>query len=559
MFPINVVNVEATNLGSAAKIVEESDIQYISEATIRELLSFYDFGNSSILDDMLSDFEKTSENMAAERAFEEARIKYLEKYSERKSKTSLRVPYIPQVPDMHMGCEIASLSMMLRKWGIRVSKGSIYRKLQSYRSKWTFNESPSIAYSEIKSYNPHSSRFSIIFPEQMVPIINEILKEKGRDDLIATAIYNYKMSDLDHFVSNYKAPVVIYGGYPIDDHGHVVLYVGNNIIRDPWTPYGSTRYFSRSSLWYAIRNGGYGDNNWHVTGQTYGFTIVKKADYEELKNFSTVKLGSQATKAQILQRKTKIEVSSGKKYKLDELYLVTREDGSVYVGYREKVEGNPTNYVYNPIDDNERFDINQKIESKEKLWEIFPKKLSSAQRKAGLTYEELYTIIEPLMTPKEKAINEDLMALIVGISENALIDGQMNVSAKIEEYVQGRIISEVKYHLNQNVVIPLEKYEIEIQEQELEKKKSTTKKKETEVKTKEVEKKTTKKQTTAKKSKKKTDAETKVVEKTATKKQTTTKKSKKKTDAEIKVVEEKPKKKSATGKQKKKTVGEKKP
>ena len=484
VFPFNMVNIEAKDLGSIVRIsyvetvLEEDSVDYGLADSIRKLLSFYNLYDLVVLEDMAKDLERTKEIAIAESIFEDARIAYNEKYSRSEAKKTLLVPYIPQIPDMHMGCELASSSMMLEKWGISVSKAIILEKLQSYRPQWTFYETPSAAYSEINAYNPHSSKFSIVFPEQMVPVINEILKEQGRRDLVATAIYDFTMNDLDHLVSNYKAPVVIYGGYPIDEHGHVVLYVGNNIVRDPWTPYGSTRHFSRDSLWYAMSNGGNEDDRWHVTGQTYGFVVLRKKDYEELKKFSKIKLGSQTTKAQIAQRKTKVTATKGKKYKLEDLYLITRVDGSVFVGYRRKTYTKPTKFVYLPVEDTEPVSISQKFMSKEKIWEIFPKKLSSSQRKKGLTYDEVYEIIEPLMYTREKSVDEDLGEIIMSISEMKANNIYMNVNFTINEVNQRSIHYQKNNYPHQQVVIPLDKYEVEIQEEEMEtkKKKPTAKK-----------------------------------------------------------------------------------
>ena len=477
MFPLNMIDINAMNLRNNAKIEEaeivmdDSNSNYSHKENIKGLLSLYALSDMKIMQNIMKDFEKTKEDLAAEEVFEVAKKAYQEKYRNRNSKKSLRVPYVAQVPEMAMGCEIASSSMMLKKWGINVSKSYIYRKIQSYRSQWTFNETPSIAYSRVKAYNPYGSGFSILFPEQIVPIINEILKEKGRDDLVATAIYNYTMSDMDHIISNYGAPIVIYGGYPITSNGHVALYIGNNIILDPLVEFGTRRHFSRGTLWYAISDGGKDDNRWHVTGQTYGFVILKKTDYEELKEFSKIKLGSQATKTQIVQRKTKITVSSGKKYKLEDLYLVKNEDGSAFVGYRKKVETKPTKYTYIPIEQDGLFNSNQKVISKEKLWEVFPQKLSAKQKEDGLTYDEMYNIIESLAVFQvRQSGNMKKKAAIIKILESASTDTGISETPTVGEYIQWKDYRD-NYYKHVHVVIPIEKYEVEIVKQEKKNKK----------------------------------------------------------------------------------------
>ena len=477
VFPFSMVNIEAKNIRNneeieEVEIVMDDNIDYSQVENMKELLNLYNFSDMKILQNIVNDIKKAEEDLAIEEAFEVAKKAYQEKYRKRNSNKSLRVPYVAQVPEMAMGCEIASSSMMLKKWGINVSKSYIYRKIQSYRSQWTFNETPSIAYSSVKAYNPYGSGFSILFPEQIVPVINEILVEKGREDLVATALYNYTMSDMDHIVSNYRAPIVIYGGYPITSNGHVALYIGNHIILDPLVEFGTRRHFSRGTLWYAISDGGKDDNRWHVTGQTYGLVILKRTDYEELKEFSKIKLGSQATKTQIIQRKTKITVSSGKKYKLEDLYLVKNENGNVFVAYRKKVETKPVKYAYIPIEQDGSFESNQKILSKEKLWEILPQKLSAKQREKGLTYDELCNIIESLVVfQARQSVSLKKKEAIIKILENVSTDTEISEKLIVDEYVQWKDYYRENYYKQVLVVIPIDKYEVEIVKQEKKSKK----------------------------------------------------------------------------------------
>ena len=332
---------------------------------------------------------------------------YTTKYNSSDSTKKIDLPYVTQNPDMPMGCEIATLSMMLNNWGISASKNDIWKRLKGYKKYWNYGETPSIAHAEIKRYDPKSNKkFSIVFPEQIVPIINEILKENGRSDLIATAVYDYTMEDLDHSISNYDAPFAIYGGAPISSSGHVVLYLGNNTTHDPWLFYGPNRIYNRANLEYAINDGGKKDNGWHVTNHSYGFVILKKSDFEEWKkygrtNSSKLKFGSNYSKTQAIQRKTKIKYSSKKNYKLDTLYLITGKDGKVFIAYRKKIKKKPVTYGYIPIGKTKPVYKDSQILAKEKVWKIIPKNLSSSQKKKGITYKTLLSYMTPVIEERK--------------------------------------------------------------------------------------------------------------------------------------------------------------
>jgi len=332
---------------------------------------------------------------------------YTTKYNSSDSTKKIELPYVTQNPDMPMGCEIATLSMMLKNWGINASKNDIWKRLKGYKKYWNYGETPSIAHAEIKRYDPKSNKkFSIVFPEQIVPIINEILKENGRSDLIATAVYDYTMEDLDHSISNYDAPFAIYGGAPIGSSGHVVLYLGNNTTHDPWLSYGPNRIYTRANLEYAINDGGKKDNGWHVTNHSYGFVILKKSDFEEWKkygrsNSSNLKFGSNYSKTQAIQRKTKIKYSSKKSYKLDSLFLITGKDGKVFIAYRKKIKKKPVTYGYIPLGKTKPVYKDSQILAKEKVWKIIPKNLSSSQKKKGITYKTLLSYMNPVIQERK--------------------------------------------------------------------------------------------------------------------------------------------------------------
>ena len=384
---------------------------------------------------------------------------FINKYNSSDSEKMIPLPYVTQNPDMPMGCEIATLSMMFKNWGIDASKNDIWKRLKGYKKYWNYGETPSIAHAEVKRYNPKATKFSIIFPEQIVPIINEILIEKGRDDLVATAVYDYTMNDLDHSISNYNAPFAIFGGSPISAGGHVVLYLGNNVTHDPWKSYGPYRSYKRDKLEYAIKDGGKYDDGWHVKGQTYGFVILKKSDFEEWKQFGRanspkLKFGTNYTKKQATQRNTKIKYSSKKKYKLANLYLIAAKDGNVFIAYRKKIKKKPVTYGYVPIGKTKPVYRDIQILSKEKVWKIIPKNLSSSQKKKGISYKTLLGYMTPIIEELKLELAETLQANTTyednGITPYNVIPEEIDVEVpeiteeEMLESIEDEVVDEVE-------------------------------------------------------------------------------------------------------------------